>query len=55
MRNFCFDPLGRRFVVANQNSDMLVVFRVNDVTGESTDAGTRVEVGTAMCIKFTRV
>jgi 6-phosphogluconolactonase len=51
-RNFAIDPSGRYLIVANQNSDSLIVFRLDDRTGMLADIGKRVEIGTPMCVKF---
>lgn len=51
-RNFNFDPSGDFILVANQNSDDIVVFRVNHVTGLLTDTWKRIEVGKPVCIKW---
>lgn len=51
-RNFNFDPSGRFLLVANQNSDAIVVFQVNRQTGMVTDTGNRIEVGNPVCLKW---
>lgn len=51
-RNFNFDPSGNFLLVANQNSDNIVVFRVNRNTGSLTDTGNRIDVGNPVCIKW---
>lgn len=51
-RNFTFDPSGRFLLVANQNSDEIVVFGVNKETGDLTDTGKRIEVGNPVCLKW---
>jgi 6-phosphogluconolactonase len=54
-RNFNFDPSGRFLLVANQNSNEIVVFRRNSRTGMLTDTGNRVAVGKPVCIKWVNV
>jgi 6-phosphogluconolactonase len=51
-RNFNFDPSGNYLLVANQNSDAVVVFKVNRQTGLLTDTGKRIDVGSPVCIKW---
>ena len=53
-RNFAIDPSSRYLVVANQNGDSLIVFRIDDMTGRLADTGEHVEIGTPMCVKFAR-
>jgi 6-phosphogluconolactonase len=51
-RNFSLDPSGRFLLVANQNSDEIVVFKRNEITGLLIDTGTRLKVGSPVCIQF---
>ncbi|MBI1782574.1 MAG: lactonase family protein [Sphingobacteriales bacterium] len=51
-RNFNFDPGGNFLLVANQNSDNVVVFKRNKQTGLLTDTGKRIEVGNPVCLKW---
>jgi 6-phosphogluconolactonase len=51
-RNFNFDPSGDYLLVANQNSDDIVIFKVNHQTGLLTDTGNRIDVGNPVCIKW---
>lgn len=51
-RNFNFDPTGRFLLVANQNSDTIVVFRRNSESGLLEDTGKRINVGNPVCIKW---
>jgi 6-phosphogluconolactonase len=51
-RNFNFDPSGNYLLVANQNSDDIVVFKVNRETGILTDTGKRIDVGNPVCVKW---
>lgn len=51
-RNFNFDPSGNFLLVANQNSDEIVVFKVNKQSGGLTDTGKRISVGNPVCIKW---
>ncbi len=52
-RNFNFDPSGNYLLVAHQNSDDVVIFKVNHQTGLLTDTGKRIDVGNPVCIKWT--
>jgi 6-phosphogluconolactonase len=51
-RNFSFDPTGDYLLVANQDSDNIVVFKVDHGTGLLTDTETRIEVGSPVCLKW---
>ena len=51
-RNFNLDPSGNFLLVANQNSDNIVVFRRNPKTGLLRDTGHRVQVSKPVCIKW---
>lgn len=51
-RNFNFDPGGDYLLVANQNSDNVVIFKINHQTGMLTDTGNRIDVGSPVCIKW---
>lgn len=49
-RNFNFDPSGNFLLVANQESDSIIVFSVNHETGLLTDTGKRINVPNPVCI-----
>lgn len=51
-RNFNFDPSGNFLLVANQNSDNVVIFKRDKQTGLLTDTGKKIEVGNPVCIKW---
>jgi 6-phosphogluconolactonase len=51
-RNFNFDPSGNYLLVANQNSDNVVIFKINHQTGLLTDTGNRIDVGSPVCVKW---
>lgn len=51
-RNFNFDPTGNYLLVANQQSDEVVIFKIDKKTGLLTDTGKRIEVGNPVCIKW---
>jgi 6-phosphogluconolactonase len=51
-RNFNFDPTGNFLLVANQNSDQIVIFKIDKETGLLTDTGNRVDVGKPVCLKW---
>lgn len=54
-RSFTFDPTGQYLIVANQNSNNLVVFRVHPRTGELRPAGPPVTgISNPSCIVFVR-
>jgi 6-phosphogluconolactonase len=51
-RNFRLSPDGRFLLVANQMSNNIEIFAVNDQTGELTPTGQNIELKSPMCIKF---
>jgi 6-phosphogluconolactonase len=51
-RNFNFDPSGNFLLVANQNSDEIVIFRRNKETGLLTDTGKRINIPNPVCLKW---
>ena len=50
-RNFALDPSGRLLLVANQNSNNVVTFRVDPKTGLLTPTGQTVEVPSPMFLQ----
>ncbi len=51
-RNFVIDPTGSFLLVANQDSDNVVTFRINRDTGELIDENIESIVPTPVCLKF---
>jgi 6-phosphogluconolactonase len=51
-RNFNFDPSGNFLLVANQNSDEIVIFKRDKKTGLITDTEKRIKVGNPVCLKW---
>lgn len=51
-RNFVIDPTGRWLLVANQNGNNVVLFRIDPRTGLLTDSGKRIELPAPVCLKF---
>jgi len=54
-RNFNFDPTGNFLLVANQDSDEIVIFKRNKESGMLTDTGKRIKVGNPVCVKWVNV
>jgi 6-phosphogluconolactonase len=54
-RDFCIDPTGKFLVVANQDSDNLVIFKRNLQAGTLTATGKPVEVGSPVCLQVVPV
>ena len=52
-RNFGIDPSGAYLLVANQDSDSIVVFRIDAATGELHPTGIVVDVPMPVCVKMT--
>jgi 6-phosphogluconolactonase len=53
-RNFNFDPSGNFLLVANQESDEVVIFKRNKQTGLLKDTGKRINVGKPVCLKWVK-
>jgi 6-phosphogluconolactonase len=51
-RGFGIDPSGRWFFAANQDSDSIVLFEIDQQTGRLKPADKRIEVGSPVCVKF---
>jgi len=51
-RNFNVDPTGNFLLVANQNSDEIVIFKRDKETGLLTDSGKRINVSKPVCLKW---
>ncbi|MEO7983719.1 MAG: lactonase family protein, partial [Bacteroidota bacterium] len=51
-RNFSIDPSGKFLLCENQNSDEIVVFNRDAITGLLSDSGKRISVGKPVCIKW---
>jgi 6-phosphogluconolactonase len=51
-RHFTLDPTGSWLLAANQDSDEIVVFRVNPNTGHLTPNGQLLHIPSPACIKF---
>lgn len=51
-RNFCIDPTGTFLLVANQESDNVVVFRRNRQTGLLTYTGVQLSIPKPVCLKM---
>ena len=52
-RNFAIDPTGKYLLVGNQNSDNIIVFKRDEKTGLLTATGTKVSIGSPVCLVFT--
>jgi len=51
-RNFIIDRTGSYLLIANQDSDNVVTFRIDQETGKLIDIGVEVSVPTPVCLKF---
>jgi 6-phosphogluconolactonase len=51
-RNFAIDPTGKFLMAANQESNNIVVFKIDTATGGLTPTGQTVEVPSPVCITF---
>jgi len=53
-RNFMIDPTGNFLLVANQNSNNIVVFKRNKSTGLLTATGSEIQVPRPVCLKMVK-
>lgn len=51
-RNFMIDPTGNFVLVANQNTDNVVIFKRNKTTGLLTPTGDEIKVSKPVCLKM---
>ena len=51
-RNFLVDPKGEYLFTANQDTDSIVIFRINPKTGKLTEVGKPVQVPSPVCLKM---
>ena len=51
-RNFIIDPSGGYLLVANQQSDNIVIFKRDPITGLLTETGNQIEVPNPVCLKL---
>jgi 6-phosphogluconolactonase len=54
-RNFAIDPTGSYLLVANQESNEIVIFKRNKLTGQLEYTGKKIAVGKPVCIKWAGV
>jgi 6-phosphogluconolactonase len=54
-RSFGIDPTGTFLIAANQDSDNVVVFRIDPATGDLNPTGVDVKVPTPVCVTFLAV
>jgi 6-phosphogluconolactonase len=50
-RNFMIDPTGKWVLVANQDSDNIVIFSRDTKTGKLTATGKEIKVSMPVCLK----
>jgi 6-phosphogluconolactonase len=54
-RNFAIDPTGKFLLAANQESNNIVVFRIDPITGALSPTGDVAEVPAPVCVTFLRL
>jgi len=54
-RNFAIDPTGKFFLAASQESNTIVTFRIDAITGALSPTGDPVQVPAPVCIVFVAV
>lgn len=52
-RDFAIDPSGKFLLAANQDSDTIFVYNIDQANGKLYPTGTKIEVGNPVCLKFT--
>jgi 6-phosphogluconolactonase len=51
-RGFVLDPTGHWLILGNQDSDTMVIFKVNQSSGKLTPAGSPIEIGSPVAFAF---
>lgn len=51
-RNFRIDPTGKFLLTENQSTDSIVLFEIDEKSGELSPADSRITVGSPVCVKF---
>ena len=51
-RNFNFDPSGNFLLVANQNSNDVIIFKIDKTTGLLNDTGKKINVPNPVCLQW---
>ena len=51
-RNFAIDPTGKFVLIANQNTNDIVIFKRNSTTGLLTETAQKITVDKPVCVKF---
>jgi 6-phosphogluconolactonase len=51
-RSFAIDPTGRYLLAANEVTNNIVVFALNQATGKLSKTGKEIKVDTPVCLQF---
>jgi 6-phosphogluconolactonase len=51
-RNFVIDPSGKYVLVANQESDTVIIFNRDEKTGKLSPTGKKINVSMPVCLVF---
>jgi 6-phosphogluconolactonase len=54
-RNFAIEPTGKYMLVANQSGGNVLVFRINQETGELQPTDKSVQVANPVCVRFMEI
>ena len=54
-RNFAIEPTGQFMLVANQSGGNVIVFRINQATGELIPTESSVSIATPVCVRFMEI
>jgi len=53
-RNFTIDPSGNFLLIGHQQTNNVVIFKIDKTTGKLTDTGKRIELCSPVCLVFTK-
>ncbi len=53
-RNFAIDPSGHHLLIAHQYTNDVIIFNRNQKNGKLTDSGKRINVGSPVCLVFSK-
>ena len=53
--SFAIDPTGTLLFAANERSDNIVIFRIDQKTGQLSPSGEVLEVPSPVCVKFLKI
>ncbi|MBA2563430.1 MAG: beta-propeller fold lactonase family protein, partial [Chitinophagaceae bacterium] len=54
-RNFIIDPTGNYLLVANQNTDNIIIFKRNKLSGLLKNTGKQINIPKPVCLKMIKL